>query len=184
MAIAKSLNCIAASSGVPSRMQVIAVVVALALTVAGCSEPASNEVNVDSNFSAVSKSKRPGGETSNGTRITNSESLPAEAAKDATTTHTSEKGMVTCFRVGEAEAQAFPDLEQMGSSGSTRIFGRPRELLCSEPGVGGRGECELVGRTVVRLESGNSTYGFRSTGAAPAILTYSPTGFSCAARSG
>ena len=164
--------------------QMIAVAVALALNLVGCSyEPAKNEVDVHSKISAVSNGEQPGRESLNGTGVTNTPT-PAQTTKDATASNTyRDRAAVTCVRVGEAEAQTFADLKPMGSSGSTRIYGRPRELLCSEPGVGGRGECELVGSTVVRLESANSTYGFRSTGAAPAILIYSPSGFSCTSRS-
>lgn len=166
-------------------IQKIAVVIALALNLAGCSdEAAKNEVDVLSDLSAVANGERPDRESLNGTGITNTPT-PAQTTKDATAFNKlDDKAAMACIRVGEAEARAFADLEPMGSSGSTRIFGRPGELLCSEPGVGGRGECELVGSTVVRLESANKTYGFRSTSAAPAILIYSPTGFSCTSHGG
>ena len=85
-----------------------------------------------------------------------------------------------CERVGAAEARGFANLEPAGTSGAYRFYGEPRKLLCSEPGPEGRGECELVGLTVVRVEGPDETYGFRT--ASDAILTYAPDGFGCWAR--
>jgi len=84
-----------------------------------------------------------------------------------------------CARVGEAEARAFRGLEPMGTSGDYRIFGRRRELLCSEPGAGGQGECEAPGRTEVRIEFPGGASGFRIDGSVPVVVGYSPGGFSC-----
>ena len=87
-----------------------------------------------------------------------------------------------CERVAEKEARAFEGLELMGTAGKIRFYGRPREMLCSEPGAEGKGECELVGATEARVESPAETYGFRTDGSAPALLLYSPKGVGCRAR--
>ena len=86
----------------------------------------------------------------------------------------------SCERVGAAEAGGFAGLELTGTSGAYRFYGERRKLLCSEAGPEGRGECELVGPTVVRVEGPGETYGFRT--ASDAILTYAPNGFGCRPR--
>jgi hypothetical protein len=83
-----------------------------------------------------------------------------------------------CERLGAAEARALPGLKRVGRVGEMEIFGSPRGLLCSEPALGA-GECELVGPTAVRIIDRGQVYGFRASGATPAVLRYGPAGATC-----
>jgi hypothetical protein len=84
-----------------------------------------------------------------------------------------------CERLPAAEAGKATGLKAAGSAGSYRFFARPRELLCSEPGTGGIGECEIVGSAVIRVEHGGGAYGLRSRAGTPALLRYGPNGITC-----
>ena len=85
-----------------------------------------------------------------------------------------------CTRVSEREARSFTGLQPMGTIGTSKLYGRPKEMLCSEPGPGGRGECEIVGASQIRIEFAAGTSGFRTSGQEPVIFTYDAAGnFSC-----
>lgn len=84
-----------------------------------------------------------------------------------------------CERLTAAEARKATGLKPVGSAGAYRFFSQPRALLCSEPGTGGVGECEIVGSTVIRVEHGGESYGLRSRAGTPALLRYGPSGVSC-----
>lgn len=86
-----------------------------------------------------------------------------------------------CESVSTAEARAAPGLRLVGSAGGYRFFAKQRALLCSEPGSGGIGECEIVGPTVIRVENGAKIYGLKTRAGVPAILIYGPQGISCVA---
>lgn len=84
-----------------------------------------------------------------------------------------------CERLTAAEARKATGLKPVGSAGAYRFFSQPRALLCSEPGTGGVGECEIAGSTVIRVEHGGESYGLRSRAGTPALLRYGPSGVSC-----
>lgn len=85
-----------------------------------------------------------------------------------------------CTRVGEREARSFTGLQPMGTIGTSKLYGRPKQMLCSEPGPGGRGECEIVGASEIRIEFPAGASGFRTSGREPVIFTYDAAGnFSC-----
>lgn len=86
-----------------------------------------------------------------------------------------------CESVSAAEARAAPGLRLVGSAGTYRFFAKQRALLCSEPGSGGIGECEIAGPTVIRVENGSKVYGLQTRAGVPAILIYGPQGISCVA---
>jgi hypothetical protein len=50
-------------------------------------------------------------------------------------------------------------------------------MLCSEPGTGGRGECELVAPTTVRIVRGETSWGYRVE--RNSILHYGPVNVTC-----
>lgn len=39
-----------------------------------------------------------------------------------------------CTRLGEREARSFTGLQPMGTIGTSKLYGRPKEMLCSDPG--------------------------------------------------
>lgn len=84
-----------------------------------------------------------------------------------------------CERLTAADAAKAPGLKAAGTTGSYRFFAQPRQLLCSEPGVGGVGECEIVGSAVIRVEHKSGSYGLKSRAGTPALLRYGPNGISC-----
>lgn len=93
-----------------------------------------------------------------------------------------------CQRVTEAEARSFDELELMSAIGNTRVYGRRGQMLCSEPDAGGSGECEIVGRSRLRIEFPTGASGFHTSGAEPIIFRYQVgregVNFSCRPRSG
>lgn len=86
-----------------------------------------------------------------------------------------------CLTLSSAEARAATGLRLAGSVGPYRFFAEQRALLCSEPGMGGIGECEIVEPTIIRVESSATTYGLKSRAGVPALLIYGPKGISCVA---
>jgi hypothetical protein len=86
-----------------------------------------------------------------------------------------------CESLSAADARGATGLRLVGSAGTYRFFAEQRALLCSEPGTGGIGECEIVRPTIIRVESGARIYGLKSRAGVPAILVYGPQGISCVA---
>jgi hypothetical protein len=86
-----------------------------------------------------------------------------------------------CLTLSPEEARAATGLRLAGSVGPYRFFAEQRALLCSEPGMGGIGECEIVKPTIIRVKSSAATYGLKSRAGVPALLIYGPKGISCVA---
>ena len=114
------------------------------------------------------------------------EAQPQAPAPKTPTGATSRPGPVAaganegpCETISASDAHALRGLQLAGRVGTYSFFAEPRALLCSEPGAGGIGECEIVGSTTIRIESGGTTYGLRSRAGVPAILRYGPEGISC-----
>ena len=84
-----------------------------------------------------------------------------------------------CERLSEAEIRRVAGLVEMGTVGAYRFHGEGSKLLCSEPGPGDVGECELAGGSVVRVESAAETFGLKAPAGTPVILRYGPEGFRC-----
>lgn len=99
-------------------------------------------------------------------------SQPRPAGDTATTTD-------VCDRLSSREARNLTGLMHMGTVGDYSFSGEAGALLCSEPGAGGVGECEMVGRTAVRIDRLGDTYGLRSRAGTPTILRYGPGGLEC-----
>jgi hypothetical protein len=57
------------------------------------------------------------------------------------------------------------------------LYGERRRMLCSEPGAGGEGECELVAPTTVRITRDGESWGYRAD--ADSILRYGPAAVTC-----
>jgi len=89
-----------------------------------------------------------------------------------------------CVRLTAEEAEGLKGLLDMGRSGDHQLYGRPRELLCSEPGPGGRGECALVGGSSVKIVRGSEVFGFRAAPGAGSVLRYGPESVTCDRPSG
>lgn len=84
-----------------------------------------------------------------------------------------------CDRLSSREAKNLTGLMHMGTVGDYSFFGEAGALICSEPGAGGVGECEMVGRTAVRIDHLGDTYGLRSRAGTPTLLRYGPGGLAC-----
>lgn len=153
------------------RITCLMVLLGAATVPASCGGPPAEDMNATSNEAGMA-SIAPNA-VENAVRPPPAESAPRNVA---------EAGDAVCERVDAERAAGFAGLELTGTSGGYRFYGRPRELLCSEPGAGGRGECEVPGQAEIRVEGPDGVYGFRTSGESPAILTYSPEGVSCRAR--
>jgi hypothetical protein len=82
-----------------------------------------------------------------------------------------------CSRLDREAADKATGLAPMGTAGSHVLYGEPGRMLCSEPGTGGRGECELVAPTTVRIVRGETSWGYRAD--RNAILHYGPVDVTC-----
>lgn len=103
--------------------------------------------------------------------------LDARAARETPPTFNAASG---CGRLTGREASAAPGLIPMGMAGPHALYGEPRRMLCSEPGAGGEGECELVAPTTVRIKRGGESWGYRAE--ADSILRYGPAAVTCRSR--
>jgi hypothetical protein len=101
---------------------------------------------------------------------------------DAAPSPQGEQGTAACERLSTQAIRDVPGLRLVGQAGPYRFFGDPRALLCSEPGPGGVGECEIVGSTTIRVEGGSDVFGLRPRAGHAAILVYGPGGISCRLR--
>lgn len=89
-------------------------------------------------------------------------------------------GEGACARLSASEAEANSSgMIRMGKvTDDLSFFGRGKEVLCSEPGASGAGECELVPNAIVKVEQGGERSGLKA-GPAGALLRYAPTGVTC-----
>ncbi|MFD0739550.1 hypothetical protein ACFQZQ_09695 [Lysobacter koreensis] len=73
-----------------------------------------------------------------------------------------------------------PGMMLMGDTGSISFYGHKRALLCSEPGPGGIGECEIVADKVIKVVTPSETLGLKpQIGRVPSRLVYGPDGVFC-----
>ena len=82
-----------------------------------------------------------------------------------------------CNRLDGEVADKAAGLGPMGTAGPHVLYGEPGRMLCSEPGTGGRGECELVAPTTVRIVRGETSWGYRAD--RNSILHYGPADVTC-----
>lgn len=76
-----------------------------------------------------------------------------------------------------------PQMTHMGTIGAISLYGHRRALLCSEPGPGGVGECEIVADKSIKVVTPSETYGLKpQIGRVPGLLVYGPDRVFCKAR--
>ena len=69
---------------------------------------------------------------------------------------------------------------RMGDLGSISFYGYKRALLCSEPGPGGVGECEIVADKIIKVVTPSETFGLKpQIERVPSRLVYGPSGVKC-----
>jgi hypothetical protein len=70
---------------------------------------------------------------------------------------------------------------RMGQAGGYAFSGQPKAVLCSEPGLGGKGECELAPAALVRVENAGRATWLRAPADGATLLRYGPDGITCIA---
>jgi hypothetical protein len=93
-------------------------------------------------------------------------------------------GLEVCAKVPAKELRhEDPEMILMGTIGSIRFHGYERALVCSEPGPGGVGECEIVADSLIKVVSPSGTFGLKPLpGRVPSLLVYGPETVYCKPR--
>jgi hypothetical protein len=128
-------------------------------------------------LAACSPANNDNAATSNETKRVAHESSPTQSAS----THAAANAESVCDRLTASEIAAHVNgFISMGTTGPFEFFARSKNLLCSEPGLNGNGECEIVGDTYIKVQRGDDIFGLHAKATAPTILKYGPNGISCA----
>ena len=93
-------------------------------------------------------------------------------------------GQEACSKITAQELRnEEPEMMHMGTIGLISFYGHRRALLCSEPGPGGVGECEIVADKLIKVVTPSETFGLKpQIGRVPSLLVYGPDRVFCKAR--
>jgi hypothetical protein len=128
-------------------------------------------------LAACSPTNNDNATTSNESRRVAHEIAPTQSAS----TYAAANAEGACDRLTASEIAANVNgFVSMGTTGPFEFFARSKNLLCSEPGLNGNGECEIVGDTIIKIKHGDHIFGLHAKATAPTILKYGPNGISCA----